>query len=1079
MHEKDEGSSGFLRGLTVWGLAFGCVIGWGSFVMPGTAFLPDAGPVGTLFGVSIAAAMVLVVGLNYAYLSSRYPERGPYEYTKTLLGEDHAFLSVWSLALAYLSLLWANATAFILIGRYLLGNVLQWGFHYHLAGYDVWFGEVLATIILQTLFGLLACYARKAATAIRTAAAVIHFAAVTVLFFVVLARFGLRGMTTPSFSSGAPKGVQIMNVAVLAPWMFVGFEAAFDGVKEIRLSVRRASAAALGALMCGMLVYILLTLVAAAHAPADAGTWDVYVASLGSRSGVDGMPVLHTLREVLGSWGLGLAAVTIFTTLTSSVLGFYHVAARTLTTMAKDGLLPKKLAEEVDGTPRNTIRVIMLLSLPIPFLGRTAVGWNADVSTLSVAIVYAYISICAFRAAGQRRTQKILGAAGIVCSALVFLFLLIPNIFAENALAIESYLMLAAWALLGIVYYWLVLRRDRENRFGKSTVMWIMMLFLLFFSANVWLRLDAQRRLEGYAGLDGDAAASVMMRYSLIMMGLIVLALLVMFSLFSIMLGRERELDLKIVQAEERNRAKTMFLSNMSHDIRTPMNAIIGFTELASRAPEDTEQVREYLGKIHASSQHLLSLINDVLEMSRIESGKIELTEEPVSLPAVLHDLNTIIIGQVEGKNQELVMDAVNVVNEDVCCDRLRLNQVLLNLLSNAIKYTPSGGKISVRLIQKDGAPDGFGAYELRVKDNGIGMTPEFAERVFEAFEREKTSTVSGIQGTGLGMAITKRIVDLMGGSIEVCTAPGEGTEFIVLVNLRLQSRQYDERTVAELANLHILVADDDFDVCDSTTRMLAEMGMRADWTLSGREAVLRAKQAKERGDSYGVFLIDWKIPDLNGLETARQIREIAGETPPILLVTAYDWSAIREEAISAGVTGFCNKPLFYSGLYASLRSAVGLARKEDVPQEEDIPAQSFMGKRLLLVDDIEVNREIASMVLSMSDFVVDEACDGAEAVEKVKASAPGYYDAVLMDIQMPVMNGYEAAKAIRALEDSDQARIPIIAMTANAFDEDKKAALDAGMNGHVAKPIDVKVLMNVLGIILAPKEEEIGTYSI
>ena len=1095
MPEKGEGSRGFLRELTVWGLAFGCVIGWGSFVMPGTAFLPDAGPVGTLFGVAIAAVMILVVGLNYTYLSSRYPERGTYEFTKKLLGEDHAFLSVWSLALAYLSLLWANATAFILVGRYLLGNVLQWGFHYHLAGYDVWFGEVLATILLQTLFGLLVCYARKAATTIRTAAAVIHFIAVIALFFVVLARFGLRGMTTPAFSSGAPKGVQIMNVAVLAPWMFVGFEAAFDGVGETRLSVRRASAAALGALMCGMLVYILLTLIAAAHAPEDAGTWDVYVASLGSRSGVDGMPVLHTLREALGPWGLGLAAVTIFATLTSSVLGFYHVAARTLTTMAKDGLLPKNLAEEVDGVPRNTIRVILLLSLPIPFLGRTAVGWNADVSTLSVAIVYAYISICAFRAAGQRNScargpkaelwaripclQKILGAAGIVCSALVFLFLLIPNIFAENALAIESYLMLAAWAMLGIVYYWLVLRRDRENRFGKSTVMWIMMLFLLFFSANVWLRLDAQRRLVGYAGLDADAAASVMMRYSLIMMGLIVLALLVMFSLFSIMLGRERELDLKIVQAEERNRAKTTFLSNMSHDIRTPMNAIIGFTELASRAPEDTEQVREYLGKIHASSQHLLSLINDVLEMSRIESGKIELTEEPVSLPEVLHDLNTIIIGQVEGKNQELVMDAVNVINEDVCCDRLRLNQVLLNLLSNAIKYTPSGGKISVRLIQKDGAPEGFGAYELRVKDNGIGMTPEFAMRVFEAFEREKTSTVSGIQGTGLGMAITKRIVDLMGGSIEVHTAPGEGTEFIVHVNLRLQSRQYDERTVAELTNLHVLVADDDFDVCDSTTRMLAEMGMRADWTLSGREAVLRAKQAKERGDSYGVFLIDWKIPDLNGLETARQIREIAGETPPILLVTAYDWSAIREEAISAGVTGFCKKPLFYSELYAALRSAVGLARKEEVPQEEDAPAQSFAGKRLLLVDDIEVNREIASMVLSMSDFEVDEACDGAEAVEKVKASAPGYYDAVLMDIQMPVMNGYEAAKAIRALEDPEKARIPIIAMTANAFDEDKKAALDTGMNGHVAKPIDVKVLMNVLGTILAPKEEEIGTYSI
>ena len=938
---------GFLTGLSVWALAFGCVIGWGSFVMPGTSFLPDAGPIGTVIGAAIAAAMILVVGLNYAFLARRYRGKGSYFYTKELLGDDHAFLSAWSLALAYLSLLWANATAFILIGRYLVGGVLEWGFHYRLAGYDIYFGEVLATVVLQTLFGLLLYYGKQAATVIRTAAAVIHFVSVVALFCVVVAKFGTANLTAPAFSAGKPRGIQIMNIAIIAPWMYVGFEAVFDAIPETKLPVRRVSAAALTALICGMAVYILLTLIAAAHAPEGYAGWPEYIADLGNKSGVEGMPVLYNLRAALGVWGLRLAGAAIFATLTSSVLGFYTVTARVLSTMASDGLAPKQLAAEVNGVPRNALKVIMLISLPIPLLGRTAVGWNADVSTLSVAIVYTYISLCAWRAAEGRKAPRLLGAAGIACSALVFFFLLVPNLFSEIALATESYFMLAAWSFLGIGYYWLIMFRDRNNRFGKSTIMWVLMLFLLFFSGNVWLRLDSQERLAMYAGLDAGAAEGIMRRNSLVMMALIIISLVIMFSLFTILLRRERELDLKIIQAEERNRAKTAFLSNMSHDIRTPMNAIVGFTELAIRTPEDREKVREYLEKIKASSDHLLGLINDVLEMSRIESGKIELEETEVSLRSVLRDLNTIILGQVEAKNQELVMDAAGIVNEDVCCDRLRLNQVLLNLLSNAVKYTPDGGRISVRLSQTGDAPEGWGDYTLRVKDNGIGMTPEFAARVFEAFEREKTSTVSGIQGTGLGMAITKRIIDLMGGTIDVVTAPGEGTEFIVKLRMRLQENRNPN-----------------------------------------------------------------------------------------------DPAPVPEESGAA----------------------------------EEAPEQSFGGKRLLLVDDIEVNREIAAMVLQMNDFEVDEACDGAEAVEKVRVSAPGTYDAVLMDIQMPVMNGYEAARSIRELPDPEKAAIPIIAMTANAFEEDKKAALDAGMNGHIAKPIDVDALIATLRRVLVPAEDKIGT---
>ncbi|MBQ9205894.1 MAG: response regulator [Treponema sp.] len=524
-----------------------------------------------------------------------------------------------------------------------------------------------------------------------------------------------------------------------------------------------------------------------------------------------------------------------------------------------------------------------------------------------------------------------------------------------------------------------------------------------------------------------------------------------------------------LAQAQYASEAKTSFLSNMSHDIRTPMNAIIGFTNLAIQNEGDAAKIHEYLGKIQVSSNHLLSLINDVLEMSRIESGKIELEEQPCNLADILHDLNTIIIAQVESKQQELHMDALNVTDENILCDRLRLNQVLLNLLSNAVKYTPNGGKISVRIAQKNHeyAPDGFGSYEIRVKDNGIGMSHEFSEHLFEAFTREKTSTVSGIQGTGLGMAITKKIVDLMGGTITVQTEKDKGTEFIVNVNFRLQGEKAKPQKIVELHNIRALVVDDDFDTCDSTTKMLASLGLRAEWTLSGKEAVLRAKQAKEMNDPYGVFIIDWRLDDLNGIEVTRRISADDGKGTPILLMTAYDWPSIKDEAERAGVNAFCNKPLFMSELHRSLQRVIGNAESEKEEKAEKEEAVSFEGKRLLLVDDMDVNREIAAAVLEMHNFVVEQAVDGEQAVSMVEKAAAGHYDAVLMDIQMPKMNGYEATAAIRSLADTEKASVPIIAMTANAFDEDRKHALAAGMNAHIAKPIDEAKVVAVLEKIL------------
>ena len=517
-----------------------------------------------------------------------------------------------------------------------------------------------------------------------------------------------------------------------------------------------------------------------------------------------------------------------------------------------------------------------------------------------------------------------------------------------------------------------------------------------------------------------------------------------------------------VAAAEAASRAKSTFLSNMSHDIRTPMNAIIGFTTLAVSNIDNQERVKDYLTKTLSSSRHLLALINDILDMSRIESGKLHLEETEVNLAEMLHDIKTIVSGQIHAKQLELYMDVLDVADEDVYCDRTRMGQILLNLLSNAIKFTPAGGTVSVRVRQLAGTVRDCAQYEFRVRDNGIGMSPEFAQKIFEPFERERTSTVSRIQGTGLGMAITRNIVEMMGGTIKVQTEKNRGTEFIICLPLRVQTGSRREEKIAELAGLKALVVDDDFNTCDSVAKLLTRVGMRAEWTLSGREAVLRARQSIELGDPCRAYIIDWRLPDMNGIEVTRQIRSLNDDTP-IIILTAYDWSDIEAEAKAAGVTAFCSKPMFLSDLRDTLLTAIG--HMQTVEEQDILPGKNadFRGRHILLVEDNELNREIAMTILHEYGFLVDIAENGAVAVEKVRTSDPGRYDLVLMDVQMPVMDGYTATQRIRALKDPARAAVPIVAMTANVFEEERKRAFDCGMNGFLSKPIVVEELIDAL----------------
>ena len=522
-----------------------------------------------------------------------------------------------------------------------------------------------------------------------------------------------------------------------------------------------------------------------------------------------------------------------------------------------------------------------------------------------------------------------------------------------------------------------------------------------------------------------------------------------------------QELKTALLRAESANMAKTTFLNNMSHDIRTPMNAIIGFTSLAASHVNNTEKVKEYLSKISTSSEHLLSLINDILDMSRIESGKVKISENPLHLPDLLHDIRTIVQPNIVSRQLDFLIDTVDVRNEDIIADKLRLTQILLNIMSNGIKFNRTGGMISLRVKQTKSAPTGYGNYQFIIRDTGIGMKPEFQKHIFESFAREESSTVSGIQGTGLGMAITKNIVDMMGGTISVKSEEGKGSEFVVDLTFKLSGETKAYEKIEQLQGLKVLVADDDTDTCLSISSMLTEIGMRSEWTVSGKEAVIRAKHSMEIGDEFYAYIIDWMMPDMNGIETVRRIRRVIGDSKPIIILTAYDWADIEEEAKEAGVTAFCEKPLFMSQLRDLLWNP---GSKEEAPQEKKA---DYSGRSILLVEDNELNQEIAQTILKEAGFAVDTANDGVVAVEKMKQSVPGQYDLILMDIQMPVMNGYEAAKQIRAMQNQEAASIPIVAMTANAFEEDVEKSYESGMNGHLTKPVSVENLMGMINKVM------------
>ena len=571
---------------------------------------------------------------------------------------------------------------------------------------------------------------------------------------------------------------------------------------------------------------------------------------------------------------------------------------------------------------------------------------------------------------------------------------------------------------------------------------WYLLTFLPYGTLNETIETQGEQSLILFLGSCGV---------------ILLLLLLVFLKYFRMNQMQLVELEEARLSAEEANRSKSEFLSNMSHDIRTPMNAIVGMTTIALANIDNKERVRDSLKKIVLSSKHLLGLINDVLDMSKIESGKMTLNVELVFLREIMDSIVSIVQPQMKAKKQKFNVFIYDITSENVLCDSVRLNQILLNLLSNSIKFTPEGGEIEVSLREKE-SPKGaeFVRILLQVKDTGIGMSEEFQEHIFDSFTREDNKRVQKTEGTGLGMAITKYIVDAMDGEIKVTSTQGVGTTFDVTLDFE-RTTEHEEDMI--LPDFMMLVVDDDQQLCESTTVSLKSIGIRADWTLDGESAIRMVKQHHNIHNDYHVILLDWKLPGMDGIQTAREMRKQLGKDVPILLISAYDCSEIEEEAREAGISGFLSKPLFKSTLYYGLKPFIDNVASESMPEKEEV---SFIGKRLLVAEDNELNWEIASELLKELGLELDWAENGQICVDKFQASPAGYYDAILMDIRMPVKDGYQATEMIRDMDRPD-AHIPIIAMTADAFSEDMQRCLDYGMNAHTAKPIDMREVTRIL----------------
>ena len=1101
--QNEKKAQPYLTPLGAWALAFGCSVGWGAFIMPGTTFLPIAGPMGTVIGIAIGALVMLILGANYHYLMNRFPGcGGVYTYTKHCFGYDHGFVSAWFLLLTYVAIIWANAIALPLIARTLFGSTFQFGFHYVIAGYHVYLGEILLSAGALFIAALL-CLRRKTAERVQIVMAVLLFAGIVVCFAAAMGGGAKSGAAfTPAYAPSHSAVGGIFTIFSLAPWAYVGFESISHSTEEVRFPLKRSFTILCAAILTAGLAYALLVLLSVTALPAGYGSWTAYIDNLSGLSGLASQPAFFAARAAMGGAGTTVLGVAALCAIFTGLIGNYIALSRLLRAMSDDGMLSGRTGElDENHVPRRAIIGILLVSILLPFFGRTAINWIIDVTTVGATIAYAYASASVWRSARQENNRlfSALGFTGLLLSLLFAAEFLIPGLMSVKTLSMESYFILAAWGILGLVFFRRVFRMDKERRFGRSVVVWVVLLALIIYASSVWTTQETDEAIDRSvapiqnfytekfmdAGMsEAEEPGADYMRAVLeeakdthavsdaVQVVLIIFALAILFDIYYRIQKREKQIEVEKALAEESSRAKTSFLSNMSHEIRTPMNAIIGLDNIALRNPDLQPQTREQLEKIGASAKHLLGLINDILDMSRIESGRMVLKNEEFSFREVLDQVNIIINGQCQDKGLRYECQVIGNPADFYFGDDMKLKQVLINILGNSVKFTEAPGSVTLIAEQVRREEDQC-VLRFRMRDTGIGMDKEYLPKIFEAFSQEDASTTNRYGGSGLGMAITKNFVEMMGGEIQVESEKGVGSTFTVTVELKASHRKaHLEQGISLPADLRALVVDDDEIACEHAQAVLQALGVEADYRMDAAQALTLMREAKSEGRPYSLLLTDYKMPDMNGLELTRAVRAFDDGTTMVILLTGYNGDIIDDEAREGGVDGILAKPLFSDSLQREIHNLT-IFRAGDTEEPDAAPLQTpreLAGRRVLMAEDVEQNAEILADLLELEDMLTEHAKNGEEAVRMFREKPAGYYDAILMDVRMPVMDGLSATQAIRALEHPDAKTIPIIAMTANVFDEDVERSLQAGMNAHLSKPIEPERLYDTIAELLVQR---------
>ena len=1125
----------YLSSTGAWALAFGCSVGWGAFVMPGTTFLPVAGPVGSALGLGVGAFVMMLLGANYHYLMNQYSgSGGVYTYARECFGYDHGFVSAWFLILTYIAIIWANATALPLIARTVLGSTFQFGFDYYIAGFHIYAGEILLAV-LSLLLSALICLHRRLSAGIQIIMAVLLLAGIVICFAASL-RYSSSGGTavfSPAFAPGEKPLGGVFTVFALSPWAYVGFESISHSTAEASFPVKHTFRILASAVFAAGLAYVFLVLLSVTALPQGCSSWPDYIRSLDAYSGVSSQPAFHAVSKALGRSGTRILGITALCGIFPGLIGNYIALSRLFCSMSEEGMLPGWFGKtDKDNVPKRAIISILVVSVILPFLGRTAISWIVDVTTVGATIAYAYASASALKTARLRkqRLYTVTGICGIAASILFVTLYLIPNLTRVKTLSRESYFILAAWGILGLLYFLRVFQLDKKRRYGHSVIVWAILFALIIFSSSIWMDQRTSQSIEDSvepiqnfytekfadAGIDEDEEPGsahlrevleqvehAHTRTSTVHVILVTAALLILFIIYYGIQKREKQAEIEKAIAEESNRAKTSFLSNMSHEIRTPMNAIIGLDNLALRNPNLQPKTREQLEKIGASARHLLGLINDILDMSRIESGRIVVKNEEFAFRDFLDQINIIINGQCQDKGLHYECNIIGHAADYYFGDDLKLKQILINILGNSVKFTDAPGDVSLT-IEEINRFEGLCTIRFIVKDTGIGIDQEYIPKIFEAFSQENEGSANRYGSTGLGMAITKKYVDMMNGEISVESQKGVGSTFTVIVTLKASGRAVQlEGGISVPQDLRTIVVDDDEIACEHGLLVLRSLGINADMATDSGEALRLIREAKERGDAYELLLTDYKMPGMNGLELTKAVREFDEGRTAVIMLTGYNWDSIEEEAEACQIDGMVSKPLFSDNLMRTINAALKsrgrdsalLPEGQDAPSRgQDVPAgeedeqvlsrhdssvgaldahaveeESILaGRRVLIAEDVEQNAEILEDLLELEDISYEHAVNGEIAVNMFLEKPEGYFDAILMDVRMPVMDGLTATHKIRSLDRSDAKTIPIIAMTANVFDEDVERSLQAGMNAHLSKPVEPEHMFETLAKLIA-----------